>query len=53
MGMGIGLGLSLVRDTIQRHGGEITVHSSPGKGSQFRITLPAAVTMRGEAHASG
>jgi len=51
--MGTGLGLSLVRDSIQKHGGEITVHSGPGEGSRFRITLPAAVTMRGEAHASG
>jgi signal transduction histidine kinase len=52
-GMGTGLGLSLVRDTIKKHGGEITVHSSPGEGSRFRITLPAAEAVRGEAHASG
>lgn len=37
---GSGLGLFLVRHTIQAHGGAVTVESQPGKGSCFRITLP-------------
>ncbi len=38
---GTGLGLSIVKHVAQRHGGEIDVQSEPGKGSTFRIALPA------------
>jgi signal transduction histidine kinase len=37
---GSGLGLSLVRHIVEAHGGEVSVESSPGKGSKFIITLP-------------
>jgi signal transduction histidine kinase len=41
-GKGAGLGLAIVDILIQAHGGRITVDSSPGKGSTFRLTLPVA-----------
>ncbi|MDP1899952.1 MAG: phosphate regulon sensor histidine kinase PhoR [Rubrivivax sp.] len=38
---GTGLGLSIVKHVAQRHGGEIGVQSEPGKGSTFKLVLPA------------
>ena len=37
---GTGLGLFIANKVINQHGGKITVDSTPGKGSSFRITLP-------------
>ncbi|HEY9248011.1 MAG TPA: response regulator, partial [Rariglobus sp.] len=42
-GRGTGLGLSTVRDIVRSHGGFVNVESEPGKGSVFRIHLPAQV----------
>ena len=39
---GSGIGLSLVYRTVQLHGGEIEVESTPDVGTCFRVTLPAA-----------
>ena len=38
---GTGLGLAMARRVIQEHGGRISVSSEIGKGSDFRIELPA------------
>jgi len=39
---GLGLGLTLSREIIRAHGGEIRVHSEVGKGSTFSIVMPMA-----------
>jgi two-component system, NtrC family, sensor histidine kinase HydH len=41
---GVGLGLAVVRQIVQAHGGEISYQTSPQKGAQFSITLPKAHT---------
>lgn len=40
--VGTGIGLSLVRQIVNEHGGTIDVESEPGKGSTFTLTLKRA-----------
>jgi signal transduction histidine kinase len=39
---GTGLGLAICKRVIERYGGTIRADGSPGKGSTFSFTLPAA-----------
>ncbi|HJZ67613.1 MAG TPA: ATP-binding protein [Blastocatellia bacterium] len=39
-GRGTGLGLTIVKQIISEHGGDIEVQSEPGRQTTFRITLP-------------
>jgi signal transduction histidine kinase len=39
---GTGLGLAMVYAFAQRHGGKLTMETTPGKGTAFTIALPAA-----------
>jgi signal transduction histidine kinase len=41
---GSGLGLSIVKQLVEAHGGAVSAESEPGKGAAFRFTLPAATS---------
>lgn len=43
---GLGLGLQLCMEFVHANGGTITVESTPGKGTTFLVTLPAAVAAK-------
>ncbi len=42
-GRGFGLGLALVRDVVQHHGGSVDLHPLP-KGTRFTVVLPSEST---------
>jgi two-component system phosphate regulon sensor histidine kinase PhoR len=37
---GTGLGLAIVKHVLLRHGGKLSIRSTPGKGSAFTVSLP-------------
>jgi PAS domain S-box-containing protein len=49
-GGGLGVGLSIVRQLVQMHGGEVTAHSEgPGHGSELVVRLPLLAASTAEA----
>lgn len=44
VGQGLGLGLFIVFEIVEEHGGCIAVHSQPGSGTRFFLRLPAKET---------
>ena len=44
---GAGIGLAIVRELVLAHGGAVTVESTPGEGSVFRVSLPMTDAVEG------
>ena len=38
---GTGVGLTITKQVIEGHGGQVNVESNPGQGTKFSIVLPA------------
>lgn len=45
--LGGGLGLSIVRRVVERHGGEVSVRSAPDRGTTVTVTLPTVSVSSG------
>ncbi len=43
---GVGLGLTIVREIVRQHGGDIRVTSQPGDGSEVELCLPQSICPR-------
>jgi signal transduction histidine kinase len=49
-GRRFGLGLALVRETVEAHGGTVTAESVPGRGATFTMRFPAFDPQPGDSH---
>jgi signal transduction histidine kinase len=47
--IGSGIGLSLVKQLVEGHGGTVAARARPSGGSELRVMLPAAAVLRGVA----
>jgi len=45
-GKGTGLGLSMAHSIVRDHGGLLTLHSQPGKGTEIQLLLPVVAERR-------
>lgn len=50
---GNGIGLSLVKEFVRLHGGDVSVRSEPGKGSTFIVSIPVQTIAEGADHGTG
>lgn len=50
---GSGLGLAIVEQAALKHGGKLTIKSSPGKGSTFSVTFPSYRSMKSDTIKNG
>src|SRR5439155_3294038 len=44
--VGLGIGLYIVQEVANAHGGQVLVDSRPGVGSEFTLELPRSITAR-------
>jgi two-component system phosphate regulon sensor histidine kinase PhoR len=49
---GTGLGLALVKHVLNRHGGRLSIESTPGAGASFTMHLPLRTASAGDAQES-
>jgi signal transduction histidine kinase len=50
---GSGLGLAVVRQVVEAHGGHVTIADAPGGGTRMRVTVPIASASRAGRSAAG
>ncbi|APV50555.1 hypothetical protein BWI17_13170 [Betaproteobacteria bacterium GR16-43] len=50
---GTGIGLAVVKEVVERHGGTVIALSEPGRGSRFEVRLPAAAASATAEEAAG
>jgi signal transduction histidine kinase len=43
---GTGIGLSLVKELVEGHGGAVGAHARQGRGTELRVVLPASLVLR-------